>query len=144
MKTILTTKIGMILVMSILIASCGDPIFSIKHTLHFEGSISHSCMIAAAKAIDDSIFVTKDDDHGERDFDGYIISNDKTEIYAAWLRSDRRKIELSIFGIGFVNKERDIHACELMHLFKESLIDACGLDRKTITVNKEYIRSSCE
>lgn len=139
------TRILVILILITSLTACiADPIYSIKHTLTFDEQLSHECINAAANAIKDASIVKIEDDQAVRDFDEYIFSNSKATIEVLWFRSDRMKIELSTLGIGYADKERDLNACSLINTFKKSLIDACQVDKDQITVNKEYIRSSCE
>jgi hypothetical protein len=137
-------NIGVLLVAAILLTAC-DPIHSIKHSVSFKGSISHECIVNAAKDIDGNVMIKKiEDQYGHRDFDEYIISNSKTWFEFLWFRNDRNKIQMGIMGIGYADKKRDFPTCELIRVFQDSLINFCNLDRKTITVNDENIRVSCD
>jgi hypothetical protein len=128
----------------ILTACIGDPIYSIKHTVKFDGKLTHECFNAAANSIKDVSIIKIEDRYGERDFDEYIVSNSKVEIEVLWFKADRMTVELSTMGIGYAEKERDSNTCDLIREFKKSLIDACQLNKERITVNKEYMRSGCD
>lgn len=140
----MTIRIFAIIIPIMLLTACfGDPIYSIKHTVKFNEMLTEECIHAAASAINGASIAKIEDRYGEREFDEYILSNSEVEIEVLWFKTDRMKVELSMMGIGFAEKERDLNICSLIREYKKSLIHSCQLDKENIAVNKEYTRSSC-
>lgn len=135
----------MLIIISLMVSGCfGDPVYSIKHTITFEGDVSHDCIHFAANNISKDVSVVKiEDEYGKRDFDEYIITGNNAEIEVLWFRGDRNKIEMSTLGIGFADKDRDTHTCNLISSFEKAMIKACAINQQTIDIKVEYIRSSC-
>ena len=107
----------LLLLITMLTACIGDPIYSIKHTVSFDGSMSHECISAAGNSIKGVSILKIEDLFGPRDLDEYSIHYNKTNISALWFKSDRNRIELSTMGIGYGDEERDLNVCHLIRLF---------------------------
>ena len=132
------------LLATVLLAAC-DPAFSLKRTLSVEGTVTHDCIVSAAKALKNDISIKRlDNPDQRRAFDEYTLGNDQTRLEVLWYHSNPNKVEIGTSGIGHADAARDAPICALMRSFEDSMIEACKLDRKKVSVKEKYVRASCK